>query len=53
MLAGHGGYITALEFCPGPLPQQQFLVSTANDGCVVFWSYQRTKAGEKKRMSLI
>ncbi|XP_043242655.1 PH-interacting protein-like [Amphibalanus amphitrite] len=40
VLSGHGGMITALEFCPGPLPQQRLLVSTANDGCVAFWSYR-------------
>ena len=40
MLSGHGGMITALEFCPGTLPQQRFLVSTSNDGCVAFWSYR-------------
>ncbi|XP_064473415.1 bromodomain and WD repeat-containing protein 3-like [Ornithodoros turicata] len=42
VLLGHTAMVTSLRFCPYPKGNRQFLVSTGNDGCVLFWDYSST-----------
>ncbi|KAK9511582.1 hypothetical protein O3M35_000212 [Rhynocoris fuscipes] len=39
VLSGHTGAITAVNFCPVPINDVFYLVSTSSDGSVAFWSY--------------
>lgn len=39
VLQGHTGMITSLQFCPSPLNESRYLVSTGGDGTVCFWKW--------------
>ncbi|KAL9968709.1 hypothetical protein ACROYT_G020827 [Oculina patagonica] len=39
VLQGHTGMITSLQFCPSPLNESRYLMSTGGDGTVCFWKW--------------
>lgn len=38
-LTGHSGMITSVNFCPLPILNTFYLVTTSTDGSVAFWNY--------------